>query len=261
MELVALPVLGQIVLVPSPGVRTAFFGDEVAVLITRMRPVRGSVLIVGAGPGALSARATESAARIVAVEPDPIAHACAELNVAMNGASGVELRREPFDAFSATGERFDSIVVAAPTLPVPVDGAPSQLDGPAVLGGILGRLPDLLAEGGLAQLVGVWHGDAAGPSPPIDLARLAAIHSLRVVTIVASRHPLGPGSPLFEAIAGRMAAARPLDLRAVRAAHAQYLEKRGVTHLFLVAMTVSRALEGSTHMSRHWTNPGGAWQR
>lgn len=265
MDLVALPILGQIALVPSPeAAPTAFFGNDSAVLLSRMLAVRGAALIVGAGPGLLALRAAQTASRVLAVESDPVASACAELNVAMYGASNITLRTGHYDqALTPDDElsrRCDSVLVAAPTIPAPM--ADGSLAGPEVLGRIMERLPEILGERGVAQLVGVWHGDAQGPVPALALAPWTTEHSLRVVMTVSSRQSLATGSPLLEAVCQRVARAASCEISEVRQAHQDYLTRRRASHLYLVSMVVSRSdRHAGVESTRHFKLPGGAWQR
>lgn len=264
MDLVILPVLGQLAFVPSPSsLPTAFFGDEMALLIARMIGTHGSTLVLGAGPGLPALQAARTSKRVVAIESDSIALACAELNVEMNDAGMIELRAAEIDAAIVPSERFDHVVVAAPTMPLPVSNTAEghERTGPAVLGRILAQLPEVLADNGVAQLAGVCHGSDDGPSAPIDLARLAIQEGLRIVVTASSRQPLGPGTPLFNALTAGLASAGNVDAGAVRHAQQRYLASRGATQLYLVSITVSHSAVPGVDVTRHWTRPGGSWQR
>lgn len=253
LQLVALPVFGRIVFVPSPpSAQQAFLGDEVLLLLSRMCPTPGSVLILGAGPGALAIQAAATARRVLAIEPDPALNACAELNASLHDATAIELRRGEVDQEIA--ETFDRVVVAAPTLPLPVVGV--EQTGPAVLARILARLPHVLAPDGIAQLAGVLHGGDHGPTLPSGLEA----SGLRIVMTIASRQSLAPGRPLFDAIVSRLALRAP-DPHAVRRLHERFLVERGITHLYLAAITATRATEPSVEITRHWLRDGGSWQR
>jgi methylase of polypeptide subunit release factors len=253
MQLVALPVFGRIVLVPSPaGAQQAFLGDEVLLLLSRMSPTPGSVLILGGGPGPLAIHAAATAQRVLAIDPDPALNACAELNATLHAADAIELRRGELDAPLA--ETFDRVVVAAPTLPLPIVGV--EHTGPAVLARILGRLPTILARDGIAQLAGVLHGGDDGPTLPSGLDTCG----LRITMTIASRQSLAPGKPLFDAIVGRIALRSP-DPQAVRRLNERFLVDRGITHLYLTTITATHSAEPVVELTRHWLRAGGSWQR
>lgn len=267
VELVALPVFGRIVLVPSPGrLPDAYFGDEVALLLARVLAPERSALVLGAGPGALALQVAATAPRVLAIEPDAVAFACAELNVAMSGGAlgaRIELRAVALDTPLEPAERFERVIVAAPTTPLPAadDEAAVRRTGPAVLARILTQLPALLDDDGLAQLVGVLHGGDAGPTLPPEVSAAARTHGLAITVTAVSRAPLAPGAPLFDAFTAGLAAARSLDPQALRLAQQRFCSARGITHLYLASITAARAATGGVELSRHWMQPGGAWQR
>lgn len=266
VELVALPVFGRIVLVPSPGrLPDAYFGDEVGLLLARMLAPERSALVLGAGPGALALQAAATAPRVLAIEPDPVALACAELNLAMSATLGarIELRATALDAPLDPAERFERVIVAAPTTPLPAadDDAAPQRTGPAVLARVLVRLPELLDDDGVAQLAGVLHGGEAGPMLPAEVLATARTHGLAITVTAISRAPLAPGAPLFDAFTAGLAAARGVDPQLVRLAQQRFCTARGITHLYLTSITAARASTGGVELSRHWMQPGGAWQR
>ena len=247
-------------LVPSPRrTPTAYFGDDVAVLLARLHPTRGAALVLGAGPGAVATHIARTARRVLAVDPDPIAHACAELNVAMLGTQNVELRCAAIET-ELGDEKFDRIAVA-PTHPMPIaDGPAIEETGPAVLARVLAALPARLLPGGIAQLVGILHGNEDGPALP-QLSALAAEHGVRAVVTVPSRQQLAPGSALFEAFSNGLAAARSLDPSVVKRAHHRYLTDRRATHMYLASITLAHSATPGVEVTRHWTRPGGGWQR
>ena len=254
MHLVALPVLGTIVLVPSPtAVPGAYFGDDVALLTARMNAY-GRTLILGAGPGALATHAARSASQVLAIDADPIAAACAELNVAMHGLTNVELRTA--DLLAPLAGEFDRVIVAAPTLPF-LTGTEDRT-GPYVLGEVVRRLPAWLGERGIAQLAGVWLGDADGPILPPSITETAT--KLHVAVTLSSRQPIGPGSALFEALVGRLSRTAP-DPPATARRFERFLVDRRATHVFLTAITASRWASPGLAISQHWTRGGGAWTR
>lgn len=255
VDFVLMPVLGRLVLLPSPArARMAYFGDDVAMLLARMIDVPGACLVLGTGAGAIAVHAARRAARVVAVEPDPVAHACAELNLVMNGVDA-ELRRADLEA--DVDGRFDHVVVAAPSAPLPVSPERADQTGPAVLARLLGALPSRLAPAGIAQLVGVLHGDAHGPFLPPALAR----SGLRVMITLAARQSLAAQGAVFEAVARRLAAVRAEEPAAVRSAMARFVAERKISYLYLAAITATPSAAPAVEITRHWQRPGGSWQR
>lgn len=255
MNLVALPVLGQIALIASPPqLPSVFLGDEVALLATRLSPTAGTALVIG-GSGVLALLVARTAARVIALEPDPVSVGCAELSFAINGAAHVDLRQASLDS-DVDGGPFDRVVGVAPLTPMPVAFEPDTPDatGSAVLARMIERLAVQLSADGVAQFAGILLGGDTGPV-------FETRPGMRIVVTAASRQPLSPGSPLFEAFSSRLAASRRLDANLVRQQHQAYLAKRRASYLYLVAVTASRATRGSVEITRHWTRPGGGWQR
>jgi methylase of polypeptide subunit release factors len=124
---------------------------------TVRRPV-GRLLDLGTGCGIQALHAARYAERLVATDVNPRALALAEATFALSGVE-VELRGgswlEP-----VAGERFDQIVSNPPF----VAGPPrvrhtyrdSGLAGDEVAARLVGALPGLLADGGVAQLLACW---------------------------------------------------------------------------------------------------------
>ena len=124
---------------------------------TVRRPV-GRLLDLGTGCGIQALHAARYAQRLVATDVNPRALALAEATFALSGVD-VELRGgswlEP-----VAGERFDQIVSNPPF----VAGPPrvrhtyrdSGLAGDEVAARLVGALPGLLADGGVAQLLACW---------------------------------------------------------------------------------------------------------
>jgi hypothetical protein len=124
---------------------------------TVRRPV-GRLLDLGTGCGIQALHAARYAERLVATDVNPRALALAEATFALSGVD-VELRGgswlEP-----VAGERFDQIVSNPPF----VAGPPrvrhtyrdSGLAGDEVAARLVGALPGLLADGGVAQLLACW---------------------------------------------------------------------------------------------------------
>lgn len=243
-RLVALPTLGQLALLPSPpGAPRLYLGEDVVTLLMRLVPVRGRCLVVGSGVGLLAMRAALSASEVVAVEHDPVAVGCAELNFAMSGlAQRVQGRSGTLYEALPPGERFDHVVLCAPGAPVPVLGSAAfqGLDGPAAAARLLAGLPEVLAPGGLCQMTAAVHGTEAGPSFGVDVADLARKAELELLVSVRGRQRLSPGSPLFESLVRRSVERSRVAETEVRRLFADHLAARGAAFLYFVQVTASR---------------------
>ncbi|MFP5020391.1 DUF7782 domain-containing protein [Pseudonocardia phyllosphaerae] len=124
---------------------------------TVRRPV-GSLLDLGTGCGVQALHASRHAAHVVATDVLPRALALSELTFGLSGVD-VDLREGPWFA-PVEGQRFDQIVSNPPFVPGPprVDYVyrDSGQAGDSALAALLGELPGLLTEGGVAQLLGSW---------------------------------------------------------------------------------------------------------
>ena len=210
------------------------------------------------------------ASHVVAIEIHPMAVACAELNVVMNGLEDrVDVRRGDLYAALAPDERFDHVVANPPLLPFPTD-LPYALaehggaDGLAITRRILDGLPARLRDGGSAQLIGSCLGDAAGPHPRGELARTAAEKGWRITFTLPTRAPLRPGEAVFERLVDTSAAlGAPEGERATVAARlAEHLSSLGADHLYLYYMTVTTAAaRPGLSVTTHYRRPGGVWFR
>lgn len=120
------------------------------------------VLDVGTGCGIQALRARRNADRVVATDISPRALAFTELNAALNGVSGIEVRHgslfEP-----VAGEQFDRVVSNPPFVITPrAEGVPAYeyrdggLVGDALVARFVSGVGTHLAPGGVAQLLGNW---------------------------------------------------------------------------------------------------------
>lgn len=124
---------------------------------TVRRPV-GSLLDLGTGCGVQALHGSRHALRVVGTDVAPRALALARLTCALSGVE-VDLREGPWFT-PVAGERFDQVVSNPPFVPGPprVDYVyrDSGQAGDAALAALLGELPGLLTDGGVAQLLGSW---------------------------------------------------------------------------------------------------------
>lgn len=267
--LVLLSALGHLMFVPMPAWDpVVYFGDDSAALAIRLSPRRGArCLDLCAGPGIQALRASAAGGSVVAVEINPIAIACADLNIALNSLEDViELRQGDLYGAVRPGETFDFVsanpplLPFVPDLPYPFVGH-GGADGLAVTRLILRGLPGALAPGGTAQLIGSCLGDAEGPHPRAELTAFAEEHGLRVMMTFSARKPLVPGATMFEGLSRSCSVAGGLDFDTVRERFRAHLETERADHLYLYFLTVSRAGRPEFVMTEHYRRPGGFWFR
>ena len=268
--LTLLPLFGLMMFVPAPSVNPlAYFGDDSTALAVRLHPRRGArCLDLCAGPGIQALRSSVGGGPVVAVEINPVAAACAELNVEMNGLGDrIEVRRgDLFDAVRPD-ETFDLITANPPLLPFPPElpypfVGHGGAAGLAVTWKILAGLPQHLAAGGTAQIIGTCLGDDAGPFPEAPLSRWADASQMQIAMTVPSRVDLRPGAPYFKTLALTCATAAQLRQEDVEERLGAFVEEQGARWLYLFYLAVSA---GSPHpgltMTRHFESPGGFWFR
>ncbi|MFQ6080160.1 MAG: HemK2/MTQ2 family protein methyltransferase [Candidatus Bathyarchaeia archaeon] len=120
------------------------------------------VLDMGTGCGILGVLAAKRARKVVAVDVNPHAVRCAEMNARLNGVTEkVDIRRGDLFEPVKKGEKFDVIIFNAPYLPSE-EGEQKTWIGRAWAGGTTGRqlidrfvsrAPSYLREGGRVLLV------------------------------------------------------------------------------------------------------------
>jgi release factor glutamine methyltransferase len=133
-------------------------------LISKSLRVRNGarVLDMGTGCGILAVLAAEKASRVVAVDTNPHAVACAQRNVELNGVkTKVEVRLGNLFQPIGAEERFDVILFNAPYLPVEQCEGESWVEkawaggpnGRAVISKFINQAPKHLKPEGLILLV------------------------------------------------------------------------------------------------------------
>jgi SAM-dependent methyltransferase len=123
-----------------------------------VRYVVQSGLDIGTGSGIHALSAAEHARRVVAVDINPRALRFAEFNAVLNGHADIEFREG--NAFEPVeGERFD-LIVSNPPYVVSPDSEyifrDSGLPGDSFSEGLVRRMPEFLAEGGLGHVLVEW---------------------------------------------------------------------------------------------------------
>lgn len=236
-------VAGYWLLVDRPQANpVAYFGDDSVALLTRLAPrPGGTALDLCSGPGLQALHLSSFAARVTAVEVHPAAAALSRANAALNG------RHERIEVLCGDlggpvrGRRFDTVVANPPLLPFP-DDFPYPLvghggaDGLRMTWRVLEQLPELLAPGGTAQLIGTFVASRPDPRAVAELETWCRRSGLDGLLTLVTFTPLAPGNALFQALvesaaqaAGRAreeaaaAFARSLDEQAADALLAYYL--------------------------------------
>src|SRR5262249_47779075 len=130
-------------------------GEPMALMVRVPAPRGGTAIDLCAGSGVPALNLASAGAHVVAVEPDARVARLARLNVAMADLDGHIDVRDGGLWLAAPGERFDRLVCAPPSVPLPPDlaaaGRSGGGDGIAVLRRVLAVLPRILAHGGTAH--------------------------------------------------------------------------------------------------------------
>lgn len=246
--LTLMPILGRFAFVPTPSHNPmAYFGDDVAGLLSRISPPAGGRgLNLHAGPCLTALIAAERCRHIIAVESSPVARACGELNVVMNGlADRVDVLDEETFAERHAGQRFDYVLANAPLLPFPQrlfarPGTALPAEGnlsPTAL--LVGALPTLLSDGGHAQLVGADLGDSQGPSLAATIEAWTQAHALSAVMTIPCRSDLPPDSRVLESLAWACHSVSGQPMETARERLLVHLQECGYHSLYLFYLTVS----------------------
>src|SRR5262249_33182113 len=216
------------------------------------------------GPGAQALFCAGFARNVVAVEINPVSHALARLNIAMNG---LETRITPMlgDLFEpVTGRRFDFISCNPPLIPFPNDvfypfvghGGP---DGLQITRKILQTLPDYLTPGGRAQIIGTCLSDGARPLITNELETIAREFGLDMMLTVTAQLGLKPGSPMFESFL--LSAVRDGDHdTSLRENLIAFLGRENATHFaaFYLLATIGRGRMSLLDLAKRSTG-GALW--
>jgi SAM-dependent methyltransferase len=227
---------------PNP---VSYFGDDSVALLTRLAPrAGGTALDLCSGPGLQALHLSSFAARVTAVEVSQEAAALARVNAALNG------RQDRIEVLCGDlggpvrGRRFDTVVANPPLLPFP-DDFPYPLvghggaDGLRVTRRVLDQLPDLLAAGGTAQLIGTFAAARAHPLAVAELESWCGRTGLDGLLTLVTFSPLAPGTAFFLGLveSAALASGRPREEAA--AAFARSLEAQGADVLLAYYLLVS----------------------
>ncbi|MFB9377544.1 methyltransferase [Kineococcus gynurae] len=137
-------------------------GASTTLAQSTVRTPVGSVLDVGTGCGVQALHASRHARRIVATDTSERALDLAAVNAALNGLE-LDLRAGSLLEPVRPGERFDLVVSNPPFVITPRTGAVPTYEyrdggmaGDSLVATLVGGLEDVLAPGGVAQLLANW---------------------------------------------------------------------------------------------------------
>jgi len=218
-----------------------YYGNDSIELSRMVQGAHGNVLDLCSGVGTQALVAARTAARVTAVEIEPLAAKLFWVNAAMNGLAGkVELINgdllEP-----VARRRFDLISCNPPFMPVPpgvryprfADGGS---DGLAVVRRLMAGLPDALTTGGRCEVVGAVLGNGESP----DLAafkKMAADASLAIIIDCRTREEL-EGKTLKQLVGMALNEGAEEEVDRAFRSHFSIL---GVTHLYCFLLHATRA--------------------
>jgi len=218
-----------------------YYGNDSIELSRMLRGVQGDVLDLCSGVGTQALFCAQTAARVTAVEIEPLAAKLFWINAAMNGLT------EKVELFNGdllnpvAGRVFDVISCNPPFMPVPPGVrypvfAGGGGDGLEIVRRLMAGLPEALAPDGRCEVVGAVLGNSEGP----DLAgfkRMAAESSLALVIDCRTREEL-EGKTLNQLVGIAMDGGAEEDTRQAFRSHFASL---GSTHLYCYLLHASRA--------------------
>lgn len=237
-NLCLLPVMGHWLFADCTSVDPKLYlGDDSVALLARLTPGRGDrCLDLCCGPGLQALHLSSFGGAVTAVDVNPVAAGLASLNVAMNERSDtIDVLVGNVYAPVPPGS-YDAIVANPPLLPVPDDlpypfvghGGPDGMD---VTWRILDGLPERLAAGGAAQIIGTGLSDGIVPFCAEPLAEWARRTAMDVDLTVPVHRELRPGTGWFGGIVSTIAVAAGLPAEGVAQRFAAALDEQHATHL------------------------------
>ncbi len=137
--------------------------------LTVRQPVRRA-LDVGTGNGIQALLASRHAETVVATDLNPRALAFASLNAKLNGVSNIEFRQGSYFE-PVAGERFDLVTCNPPYVISPEARyayRDSGLPGDTVSRQVVQAVPEVLCEGGFAQILISWAHPPGDWSTPVE---------------------------------------------------------------------------------------------
>jgi len=224
----------------SPSAKS-YYGNDTGELSRLVRGATGNVLDLGSGIGTHALVCARTAARVTAVEIEPLAAKLFWINAAMNGLSH-KLELFIGDLFEpVAGRKFDLICCNPPYMPVPPGMQYPQLanggpDGLAIMRRLLAGVPQALNRGGRCAIFGSALGTRNGP----DLApfkQMAAESSLAMLMDCRTRNELE--GEILKKFVGM--ATRTSDNEDLEAAFRRHFASLNATHLYCFLLHVQRA--------------------
>ena len=218
-----------------------YYGNDSIELSRMLVGAEGSVLDLCSGVGTQALVCARTAARVTAVEIEPLAAKLFWVNAAMNGLSDkVELIIGDLLG-PVAGRSFDLISCNPPFMPVPpgvryprfADGGG---DGLEFVRRLMAGLPEALAPGGRCEVVGAVLGNREGP----DLAafkKMAADSSLAIIIDCRTREEL-EGKTLKQLVGMAMEGGGEED---VERAFRSHFASLNATHLYYFLLHAVRA--------------------
>jgi methylase of polypeptide subunit release factors len=217
-----------------------YHGNDSIELSRVLEGVEGDVLDLCSGVGAQALACAQTAARVTAVEIEPLAAKLFWANAEINGLSDrVELLNGDLLG-PVAGRRFDTIACNPPFMPVP-PGLPYPRyadgggDGLEIVRRLMAGLPDALAPGGRCEVIGAVLGTSDGP----DLApfKQMAVDSSLAITVDCRTCEELEGKAMRQAVGTAMQGHQEEIERAFR----DHFANLGATHLYCYLLHAERA--------------------
>jgi len=219
-------------------------------------PAAGTVLDVGTGCGIQALRARRSADRVVATDVSERALRLTELNALLNGVDGIQTRHgslfEP-----VAGELFDRVVSNPPFVITPrVQGVPEYeyrdagFAGDDLVAAFVSGVGEVLAPGGVAQLLGNW--EYRDGADGLDRVRAwVAASPVPLNAWVIERERLDPLAYAELWVRDGGTAAGTDEYARLVGAWLDDFARRGVTSVGFGYLILSRPFEGAPSLARY----------
>jgi methylase of polypeptide subunit release factors len=218
-----------------------YYGNDTLEVSRLVRGATGSVLDLGSGIGTHALVCARTAARVTAVEIEPLAAKVFWINAAMNGLSD-KLELFIGDLFEpVAGRKFDLICCNPPYMPVPSGMHYPQLanggpDGLAIMRRLLAGVPQALNPGGRCAIFGSALGTRKGPDLE-PFKQMAAESSLAMIMVCRTCNELD--GEILKKFVGM--ATRTNDNEDLEAAFRRHFASLNATHLYCFVLHVQRA--------------------
>ena len=218
-----------------------YYGNDSVELSRMLEGAEGSVLDLCSGVGTQALVSARTAARVTAVEIEPLAAKLFWVNAAMNGLSNkVELINGDLLG-PVAGRRFDVVSCNPPFMPVPTGVryprfADGGGDGLMILRRLMAGLPEALTPDGRCEAIGAVLGNRESP----DLAafkKMAADSGLAIIIDCRTREEL-EGKTIKQLVGMAMEGGAQED---VAGAFRSHFASLNATHLYCFLLHAVRA--------------------